>query len=92
MSEHRPHEQAETGGSFDAAQAGRDEQYASVLLDHLARDCDRYRQSRDWGPILLWMAEEVRRRAGDLRVPGETSRRMREQAQQAQTLVLRASA
>lgn len=92
MSEHRPQEQAQTSGSYDAAQAGRDENYARVLLDHLARDCDRYRQSRDWGPILLWMAEEVRRQSGALRVPGETSRRMREQAHQAQTLVLRASA
>jgi len=77
MSEHRPHEQAETGGSFDAAQAGRDEQYASVLLDHLARDCDRYRQSREWGPILLWMAEEVRRRAGHVRAAPPLSSRAR---------------
>lgn len=74
------------------AGAHRDASYARVLLDHLARDCERFDRSSDWGPIVLWMAEEVRREAGSLHVPRETARRMLEQASIAQAKVLRPSA
>ena len=70
----------------------RDASYANVLLDHLARDCERFDRSREWGPILLWMAEEVRRQAGALLVPRDMARRMRDQAAQAQAKVLRPTA
>lgn len=70
----------------------KDENYAQVLLDHLERDCERYARSRDWGPIVLWMAEEVRRQAAALSVPRATARDMRERAATAQAAVLRATA
>lgn len=70
----------------------KDANYARVLLDHLERDCERYDRSHDWGPIVLWMAEEVRRQAAALRVPRDVARSMREQAATAQAKVLRASA
>jgi hypothetical protein len=70
----------------------RDQRYARVLLDHLDRDCERFDRSRDWGPIVLWMAEEVRRQAQSLALPRETARRMCDRASMAQAKVLRASA
>lgn len=70
----------------------KDETYARVLLDHLERDCERYDRSRDWGPIVLWMAEEVRRQAAALRLPRDVARSMRERAATAQAKVLHATA
>ena len=69
-----------------------DTQYARVLMDHLQRDCERFGQSGEWAPIVLWMVEEVRRQSGALRVPRDVSRQMTLAARQAQALVLRASA
>lgn len=88
-----PHAPAQAGApAREGGPAQRDSNFARVLLDHLARDCARFDHSRDWGPIVLWMAEEVRRHAGSLAVPRETARRMRDEASLAQAKVLRHSA
>ena len=67
-----------------------DPEYASVLMDHLRRDCDRFRQGAEWAPIVLWMAEEVRRQAAMLNLPSDISREMADMASRAQMLVCRA--
>jgi len=67
-----------------------DSEYASVLMEHLRRDCDRFRKGAEWAPIVLWMAEEVRRQAGMLNLPTSVSREMSTMATQAQMMVCRA--
>lgn len=66
-----------------------DPDFANVLMDTLRRDCDRYSQGPEWGPIVLWMAEEVQRQSSSLDLPREIVRQMTMLATEARTLVYR---
>lgn len=62
-----------------------DEQYAKVLMDRLRRDMTDARAMKVRASVVSNMADEVELAAGQLRIPDDARRSMRELSREART-------